>query len=405
MRLLELAAAPPTGAAPWLGPLRAEARAALEERGLPGTKTEAWRFTSVRALRDEDFALDADALAVRVTGEATVERVRPVDDSCAPSPFGKLAARDYFAGVNASAFPELVVVRVAAGAAAAVELDLRPSTELTLPRVFVEVGEGASLELVERALPSPTPAPDGLALAVIELALAPNAQVHHVRLQVAGRVISEIAARLERSSRYEQRLVSLGGTLLRTDLKVDLAGEGAECVLRGAYHVRGRGLTREHVDHHVRVLHSADRTRSEVDHRGLLDEEGESVFDAQTLVLPGVRGAEAHQSNRNLLLSSGATCHTKPHLEISNDDVVASHGATVGALDPDALFYLRQRGVPLEKATALLTHSFLRAALDGMRDAALHAELDAALRDRLPHAEVLALELGSDEDEWDELEG
>lgn len=387
-------------AAPWVAELAEAARANLSRSGLPGRKTEAWRFTSVKAIRDASFPAPDGGVDVEVSGDVLCERLPVGKEAAVPEWFGGLASHAQFAGVNLARFEELVFLRVPADGHGRASLRFR-STALSLPRVYVLLEPGASLELVERREDT---GDELLSIGVVEIELRANAALHHVRLQTGGRGITTVAVLQKDSSRYQQRLVSLGGALSRTDVEVALDGEGAECQLRGAYHVSGEGLAHEHVDHHVRIVHRADRTRSEVDHRGLLDGEGVSVFDAQTIVGLEVRGVEAHQSNRNLLLSSGARVHTKPHLEISNDDIVASHGATVGALDPDALFYLRQRGIPEAKAKAMLTHSFLRAALDGMRDEALHAELDAALRGRLPHAEVLDLSLEESEDEaWDQL--
>jgi Fe-S cluster assembly protein SufD len=121
----------------------------------------------------------------------------------------------------------------------------------------------------------------------------------------------------------------------------------------------------------------------------VLDGSGAGVFDGTVLVRPGAQGTAAHQENRNLLLSDQASINTKPHLEIEADDVTCSHGATIGALDPDQLFYLRARGIGATEAEALLTYAFLRELVQGVSDGEMRRALADKLLDRLPHAASL----------------
>ncbi len=188
-----------------------------------------------------------------------------------------------------------------------------------------------------------------------------------------------------RDSHYAAHVVTLGGVLQRLDLKVGLDAPGASCDLRGFYAVDGS----EHVDHHVKVDHRAEHGTSHQTFRGIADGKGTAVFDSQAIVHRTGGHAEAHQENRNLLLSDDAAVHTKPHLEIDADDVVASHGATVGPLDEDALFYLRSRGIPAELARGILIHAFAHEPLTGLPEA-LEGEVEQALLGRLPAAEALA---------------
>jgi len=159
-----------------------------------------------------------------------------------------------------------------------------------------------------------------------------------------------------RSSQYASRVFTFGGATSRLDVRVALDGEGAECVLEGLYVAREDEL----VAHHTTVDHAKPHCSSRQRYKGAMDGTGTAVFDGTVLVRHGAARTEAHQENRNLLLSGNAVIHTKPHLRIDADDVKCSHGATVGRLDPAQLFYLRSRGVDAHVARALLTYAFLR---------------------------------------------
>ncbi len=177
--------------------------------------------------------------------------------------------------------------------------------------------------------------------------------------------------------------MTLGGALHRFDVRALLQGPGAQCQLDGAYLVEGR----DHVDHHTLVEHEAPRCRSDQTYRGIASENGTAVFDGIVVVHRGAQGTEAHQENRNLLLSDSATVHTKPHLEIDADDVVCSHGATIGSLDEDQLFYLRARGIPEELSRSILTFAFVESIVDRVDHEPTRARLREALLARIPHGE------------------
>ena len=147
--------------------------------------------------------------------------------------------------------------------------------------------------------------------------------VRHVRIhENTGLVVGRLDVRQAADSRYQSTVVTLGGALLRFDVRSLLEGKGAECQLDGAYLVEGE----DHVDHHTQVEHRATHCRSDQTYRGIASGQGTAVFDGIVIVHRDAQKTEAHQENRNLLLSETATVHTKPHLEIDADDVVCSHG-------------------------------------------------------------------------------
>jgi Fe-S cluster assembly protein SufD len=247
------------------------------------------------------------------------------------------------------------------------------------PRVLVTVGPGAELSIVETYAAS---GGNHLTNSVVELDLAPNAKVAHVRVhENQGLQVGRVDVRQAADSRYRSTVITLGGALLRFDARCLLRGRGAECVLDGVYLVDGS----DHVDHHTLVEHEAPHCRSEQTYRGIASGKGVAVFDGMVVVHRNAQKTEAHQENRNLLLSDTATVHTKPHLEIDTDDVVCSHGATVGSLDPDQLFYLRARGVPSELAHAMLTFAFLESIVDRVSHEQTRLCMRDAILARIPH--------------------
>jgi Fe-S cluster assembly protein SufD len=181
------------------------------------------------------------------------------------------------------------------------------------------------------------------------------------------------------TSRYEFTGLDLGGSLVRHDLRSLLRGAGAHCEFRGAYLPRGSS----HVDVHLEIEHRAPNCSSGQFYRGVLEDRGRAVWNGRVHVHPGADGTEARQSNANLLLSRHAEVDTKPELEIEADDVIASHGATVGQLDEDAIFYLRSRGLDEPMARQLLTGAFCRAVVDKLPAGPVREALSGALESAL----------------------
>ena len=278
----------------------------LQSEGLPTKKSEAWRFTPVRSLISETLSIGESVLHVDAPSQVTRLDAHAL--------FGALAGGEHFSAFNAAAHSAPVLLQ-ASGAGEALTFTYR-GAGASCPRVFLEVAANTELDLIERF-----EGESELNNNVLEILLQPGARLRHLRVhQDSGRTIGSVAVRQLKGSHYESHVVTLGGQLTRLDLHVDLHEAGAECNLRGVYHVTGS----DHVDHSQAIVH---RTGG---------------------------GAEAHQSNRNLLLSENANVFTKPHLEIDHDDVIASHGATVGAMEEDQVFYLRTRGIAEDTARAIL---------------------------------------------------
>ena len=376
----------------WLRARRSDAADALREKGLPTKKVEAWRFTPLRPVVEAKFLRDAGmpAVASSIPSGVTVRSLQQVLETEPQLLEHRLdlgGAPTHFGALNTALFADGLWIDVSAGAIvdAPIELSypLPHSSEATVvyPRVLVTVGNDAEVVLIETYQGGDA---GQLTNAVVEVDLGRNASLTHVRVhENAGLQVGRVDVRQAGDSRYRSTVVTLGGALLRFDVRCLLQGKGAECELDGAYLVEGN----DHVDHHTLVEHQSSHCRSEQTYRGIASGKGTAVFDGIVVVHRDAQKTEAHQENRNLLLSETATVHTKPHLEIDADDVICSHGATVGSLDEDQLFYLRARGIPEDLAHAMLTYAFLESIVDRVSHEPTRARMREAVLARIPRGE------------------
>ena len=222
-----------------------------------------------------------------------------------------------------------------------------------------------------------------LTTAVTRVLAAQDSHVTHLKLQQEAPEaihLATIEAEQARGAVFASHSLSFGARLARHDIRTRLAGEGAEALLNGLYHADGR----RHVDHHTRIDHARPQGTSREFYRGLLDGSARGVFTGRILVAQDAQRTDAMQRCDNLLLSRLAEADARPELEIYADDVKCAHGATVGQLDEDALFYLRSRGVDAVHARQLLTYAFAAEVLDRIAHAPLRALGRAALLERLP---------------------
>jgi Fe-S cluster assembly protein SufD len=389
--------------------------AALDE-GLPGPRCEAWKYTSLRALERRSFAaprqgiaaFDAAILAgipaprlVFVNG-----RFDPAHSETAAMPEGVTfsvgtgAPTDHageeqgnggahvFSRLNAALAADGAVVHVAAHASVAQPLHLVSIGTMDEGDVAwhlrhrVKLEEGATLSLVEHQLA------DGshrhLENTRVELRLGAHSDLEHVRLQASAAGMTSFLrtdAYLAESAGYSRIDLELDAALSRHELNVRLEGDGARLVANGVLLATGK----RQLDTRLGIEHVATDTSCELQWRGLGAGRGRAVFHGGITIHAGADGSDANLSNKNLLLGQDAEIDTQPVLVIHADEVKAAHGATVGQLDPTALFYLRSRGLALDAATRLLTTAFVRQPLAAIRDDALRSwaesRLDAALRD------------------------
>ncbi len=411
-----------------LGAPRRAALAAVLADGLPGPRSEAWKYTSLRALSARRFettpaeaaaVVDAATLAdvpsprlVLVNGrfDAALSRLddlpggvelQPLsqalqgDDARAVSVLGRRFERagELFARLNGALATEGALLRVAAGVVVDVPVHLvfvgaPAGADLALHlRHLVELRKGAALTVVEHHRAQGEHR--HLANHLVHVHLASDARLVHARVQDEGAgatLLARTDAVLASNSQYRRVDLELGAGLSRHELNIALQGEGATAIAGGMLLADGR----RHLDTRLGVEHQARDTRCELPWRGLADERGRVVFHGGITIHAGADGSDAALSNKNLLLSDSAEIDSQPVLVIHADEVKAAHGATVGRLDETALFYLRSRGIPRAQARALLVQAFLREPLPVLDDAALAGTLGTLVTQRLDRKDLSA---------------
>ncbi|MEZ4317858.1 MAG: SufD family Fe-S cluster assembly protein [Myxococcota bacterium] len=352
---------------PGFSDARSTAAAALD---FPVRRSEAWRFTQARNLLQTTYTPRGQALGPLPEGVLSLDEL----PASVAQHLLSVAPTTGFAGLNAAFFTEVAGLHSAAGTSRQVELTLT-HRELSVPRVLVVAEAGSSLELLVRH-----DVLDGLAVPVIEIVAHPTSRVSltHVVHDRGGHFAGVVAGSLTGSTVALQSVFSRASDgIARLDVAVDL-GEGSRFDSSGL--VLGRG--RSHTDHHLAIAHSGHRAVSTQQFRNILDERSRAVFTGEVHVQRGVTGSDATQSANTLLLSDDASAVARPWLVIDNDDVKAAHGATVGRIDPDALFYLRARGIGALEAQRLLTGAFAGEVVETVPEAfreAVRAVVDAYL--------------------------
>ena len=411
--------------------LRDDGFSCFDRLGFPTTRLEDWRFTNIAPIADTPFVaptsgtdytradLDAlhvprldgpelvfvngtfapalsttDGLPVGVRARSLATVLAQDHDETAEtvaSHVGRLARieSEAFTALNTAFLRDGAVVEVDPGVVVDTPIHLlfvtRSGAEqvLSQPRVLVLTGANSQVRVVEsHAGDSETPY---LSNAVTEVSVGDHAVVDHytlVREAEAAFRIGSLHVTLGRASNFSSHTITLGGAIVRNTAHVVLAGEGGECTLNGLYLAKGRQL----VDNQTTIDHAQPHCDSHELYKGILDGRSRAVFNGKIVVRLDAQKTDAKQSNKTLLLSEDAQITTKPQLEIFADDVKCTHGATVGQLDQDALFYLRSRGLSRDQARQLLTHAFAADLLAHIKVEAIRTQLDALLLERLPVA-------------------
>ncbi len=407
---------------------RRSGRESFERSGLPTTRMEDWRFTSLAPLLAHAFghadpsaplsAADLEAAAGKAFGPRLVfvnGRFRADLSSAHGLP----------AGIHAASLQHAIAVspgRVEPHLARAVSVEGRPFAALNAAFLgdgaFVHVGgeaKGGVVELVFATVARQGPAAShprvlvaadpgsqatvvetyvalgghpALTNAVTEVSLGAGARLDHYQVQdqpASAFHFATLAAVQGAGASLSTHSTALGAALSRSDVLARLAGEGAQAHVSGLYMADGDRL----VDNHSVIEHAVPNGTSRELFKGILDGASRGVFAGRIRVLEGASKTDAHQSNSNLLLSRDAIVDTLPQLEIYTDDVKAGHGGTVGELDRDALFYLRSRGLPLAEARSLLVYAFAREMVERVAVPALRERLGRLVAARLPGGDAI----------------
>ena len=414
-------AEPPT----WLRSLREGAFVRFCEIGFPTTKDEDWRFTNLSAISQTQFQLAGDAYEpivpttlqpVFVPGAACrlvivngrfVSALSDLESLPAGVKVNSLAdeiarkssavephlgrypnvERDAFGALNTAFFEDGAFVYLPRRTVLEAPISLLfisvPGGEPSMahPRNLIIAEENSQASIVEDYISLG----DGVFFSnvVTELIAGDNAVISHYLIEredIRALNVSTLFTLQGRSSYVASHSVLVGGALVRNNVHPVLAGEGAECEINGLFIGKGR----QHLDNYMLVEHASPHCSSRQFYNGILDDHAHGVFHGRIIVHKDAQKTDAKQTNRNLLLSDNAQIDTKPQLEIYADDVKCTHGATIGQVDEEALFYLRSRGVDEASARALLLYAFASECLDRMSCAPVREYLQKQVQQWLP---------------------
>ncbi len=415
----------------WLQPVRRAAIARFTELGFPTTRDEDWRYTNVAPLAQIAFQLTSDS-RVELSPRAIEQFMLPglggiqlvfVNGRYAPSlsspgsPGGGLTVRslaqairedrdvleqhlaryagyhqDAFSALNTAFMEDGAFVHVARGRV--IEEPIRVlfvSTATadpiaTHPRNLIVMDEDSQAVILE----------DYVALdadvyfsnVVTEVVVGQNSVLTHYMIErESHQAFSVSTLRLEqgRSSNVTSHTVLLGGALVRNNVHPVFAGEGSECLINGLFMATGS----QHMDNFMRVEHASPHCDSRQFYHGILDGRSHGIFSGRIIVHKDAQKTDAKQTNKNLLLSQEAQIDSKPQLEIYADDVKCTHGATIGQIDQDAIFYLRSRGIAENAARALLLFGFAGECLERMKAEPIRRYLETLVAQWLPKGKIL----------------
>jgi Fe-S cluster assembly protein SufD len=249
------------------------------------------------------------------------------------------------------------------------------------PRNVIVVGESSQVAILESYV-TPREKLSYFTNAVTEVSVGENAVVEYDKFQNESMSAYHIAStyvQQRRNSNYASNLVSFGARLSRNNVFAVLDGEGIECTLNGLY----VGSADQHIDNHTTIDHAKPHCNSFEVYKGILDGKSKGVFNGKIIVRKDAQKTDAKQTNKNLVLSDEASVDTKPQLEIFANDVKCTHGATIGQLDREAIFYLQSRGVDKDDARDMLIHAFAKDLIDRIRSEGVRTNLERMIYSRL----------------------
>jgi len=404
---------------PWLKAQRMAQYSRFEAIGFPTMKHEEWKYTDVAPVKETPFHLaahagqvSADAFRHLVPDDALVivfvDGLLSPELSCihdaetgvalhplsavlqAESDLARQALdvwqgeeEDCFASLNAALAEEGAYLWIGKGIAVAKEIHMvylftdQAEGMMTFPRNIMEIGTNSDVKIVQSFI-GVDPHAQYFSNVLTHLRIKAGARVQLTQIQTDSRQAYQLHttyALQERDSHLEAFTLTAGGKLTRNTLTIRQTGPGGHTAVNGLYTVRDQQL----VDNHTVIDHRCEHGSSEQLYKGILHGKGKTVFNGKIFVRPEAQQTNAYQLNRNLLLSPRAEANTKPQLEIYADDVKCSHGASVGPLDANELFYLLSRGIPKERAISMLSHGFVEDVLATVQNESLRDRLRQTL--------------------------
>ncbi len=421
----------------WLQSLRQNSFEQFAQAGFPSVKQEDWKYTNVSSIAKANFAPvlksngtglskgeDRGALEPFIYEEARESRLVFVNGmfraelssrSALPDSVVAMDLRDAlqhaeyedpvreylehpvqangFAALNTALFTSGLFLKIPRGVRIEAPIHLlfvgevvaEKAAPAAFPRVMIIVEEQSTATIIESYV-SPSDDEVYLTNAIVDVSLADGARLEHYKIQRESMGAFHVAttrAELGPNSAYHATTINFGAALCRHDIRVQMDDEGAECSVDGLYMVDQA----QHTDTHSVIDHRQPRCTSRQLYKGILDGKARAVFNGKVFVRHGAEQTNALQKNKNLLLSNEARVDTKPQLEIFADDVKCAHGAAIGQLEEDELFYLESRGINPALARNILTYGFAEEVIEKIKIDSIRRELDEAVLNRL-HSEL-----------------
>jgi Fe-S cluster assembly protein SufD len=372
-----------TPTVPWLESRRADAVKAFQAKGVPHRRVEDWKYTDLRTALDGANDLGADTIALTLgTLPVGVEAFDLADLASAPDwvqvHLGKAA--------QAGAMPAAALALAHKGVALRVAKNKQLAAPLRLAvagaghaRALIVLEDGASATLIESRK-----AGAGFSNVAVEAVIGTNAHLTHVRMATAAPEaiqVEDVAVRVGRGASYRAHLFNGGASLSRLNLRLTLKEPGGSAHLSGVSVLGGL-----HADVTTEVYHASGHTHSEQLFKKVVGGKGRAVYQGRITVAQGADKSDSRQTAKALLMGSRAEADLKPELEIFADDVKCAHGAAVGDLDANALFYLRARGIPEAEARNMLVRAFLEEAVAEIANDEIRADVRHAVEAALPKA-------------------
>lgn len=415
----------------WLRDIRAQSFAQFELAGFPTVQQEEWKYTNVSPIAKTNFrpviAANGTALSPGValapfTYEETrdsvfvfvngifrsdlssvksLERIKAVElDKALQDPDHESVIRESllrstphnengFALLNTALFAGGLFIRIPRGVEIETPIQLQFISEpiegetagAAFPRIVI-VGEANSAATIIESYATSDNDSLYFTNAIVDVVLEDSARFRHYKVQREGSRAAHIATtRVDLGAKavYDTTTINLGAALSRHDIKVTMDHEGASCSVDGLYMVDGN----QHTDTHSVIDHRQPHCSSHQLYKGILDGKSRAVFNGKVFVRHGAQKTDAQQTNKNLLLSNDAQVDTKPQLEIYADDVKCTHGAAIGQIDEDMMFYLESRGINPVLAKNMLTYGFAEEVIEKIKIESIRRELDEVVLNRL----------------------
>jgi len=366
--------------------IREEARQRFSDLGFPTTHDEDWRFTSVAPIARTSFVSGAGSQPAAASQAAPGVRIAKLSEADVEPYLARYASfqNNAFVALNTANFEDGLFIHIAKGAVIEepIEIVIQSSANghptASHPRILIVAEPDSHATIIE------TYKGQGgayLTNSVTEIVAGDHAVIDHYKLQTeTARAyhVSTTQIQLGRDTNFRSHSLSFGGALVRNDVNAVLS-EGCECTLNGLYLAAGE----QHIDNHTSIDHAKPHAASHELYKGILEGHSSAVFNGKILVRKDAQKTDAKQTNKNLVLSEDAVIDTKPELQILADDVRCTHGATIGQLDPEAIFYLQSRGIGLADARNLLVFAFARDIVDRIKVAPLREQLERILLEKL----------------------